>query len=45
MLTTGLVLGAVVMGAGMQRITGMGFALVAAPSWYCSWARWRGSYW
>ncbi|WP_406633774.1 sulfite exporter TauE/SafE family protein [Pseudarthrobacter quantipunctorum] len=31
MLTTGLVLGAVVMGAGMQRITGMGFALVAAP--------------
>jgi uncharacterized membrane protein YfcA len=30
-LTTGLVLGAVVMGAGMQRITGMGFALVAAP--------------
>ncbi|BCW81714.1 sulfite exporter TauE/SafE family protein [Arthrobacter sp. NicSoilC5] len=31
MLTTGLVLGAVVMGAGMQRVTGMGFALVAAP--------------
>lgn len=31
MLTTGLVLGAVVLGAGMQRITGMGFALVAAP--------------
>ncbi|MBT2514594.1 sulfite exporter TauE/SafE family protein [Arthrobacter sp. ISL-30] len=31
MLTTGLVLAAVVMGAGMQRITGMGFALVAAP--------------
>lgn len=31
MLTTGLVLGAVVVGAGMQRITGMGFALVAAP--------------
>ena len=31
MLTTGLVLGAVVIGAGMQRITGMGFALVAAP--------------
>jgi uncharacterized membrane protein YfcA len=30
-LTTGLVLGAVVVGAGMQRITGMGFALVAAP--------------
>jgi len=29
--TTGLVLAAVVMGAGMQRITGMGFALVAAP--------------
>ena len=31
MLTTGLVLAAVVMGAGMQRVTGMGFALVAAP--------------
>jgi uncharacterized membrane protein YfcA len=31
MLTTGLVLAAVVLGAGMQRITGMGFALVAAP--------------
>lgn len=31
MLTTGLVLGAVLMGAGMQRVTGMGFALVAAP--------------
>jgi len=30
-LTTGLVLAAVVMGAGMQRVTGMGFALVAAP--------------
>ena len=31
MLTTGLVLTAVVLGAGMQRVTGMGFALVAAP--------------
>lgn len=31
MVTTGLVLAAVVMGAGMQRLTGMGFALVAAP--------------
>lgn len=31
MLTTGLVLAAVVLGAGMQRVTGMGFALVAAP--------------
>lgn len=31
MLTTGLMLAAIVMGAGMQRITGMGFALVAAP--------------
>jgi uncharacterized membrane protein YfcA len=31
MWTTGLVLAAVVLGAGMQRITGMGFALVATP--------------
>lgn len=31
MATTALVLLAVLLGAGMQRVTGMGFALVAAP--------------